>query len=51
MKSLAPAASVGAMLVRLEKSNFGTIPITNTSSATTAMTVIPKITLSASPTP
>ena len=51
MKLLAPAASVGAMSRRLPGSNCGTMPITNASSATTAIAVMTNISFSASPTP
>ena len=50
-KLLAPAASVAGMSVRFDASNFGIIPTTKTSSATTAIAVMTNITLSASPTP
>ena len=50
-KSDAPDASVGAMSVRLDESNSGSIAITKTISATTAIAVIANISLSASPTP
>jgi hypothetical protein len=50
-KGLAPAALVGVILNRLATSNCGIMPITNAAIATTAMTVIANITLSASPTP
>ena len=48
---LAPAAFVGSMVNRFATSNCGIMPITNAASATTATTVMPNVTLSASPTP
>ena len=49
--ALAPNASVGGMSRRLSKENRGSMPTTNAISASTATTVMPSITLSASPTP
>ena len=48
---LAPAAFVGSMVNRFDTSNCGIMPITNAASATTATTVMPNVTFSASPTP
>ena len=49
--ALAPAASFGTMSKRLAASKCGTSATTVTPSARTATTVIPNISLSASPTP
>ena len=48
---LAPAAFVGSMVNRFDTSNCGIMPIMNAASAMTATTVMPNVTLSASPTP
>ena len=49
--ALAPAASVGLMSKRLAGSKSGIMPTTKATSATTAMIVMPNMSLSASPTP